>query len=309
MMVTKAVYRPNRSPSRGYNFQSRHMPSSRRRYFVVFGLAVAALFPRAARLSAWGAEGHHIVARVAWALMTQAARDEATTILGGGEDVFVAASTWADEVRPGRPETYNWHFVDIPVDEAHFDAGRDCKPTERGDCVIAEIARARAEVTDASRSANLKAESLKFLIHCVGDLHQPLHAVDDHDRGGNDVRVAPLGGETGRATNLHAVWDTGLISLSTETEAARAARLLDELSAHPIDMSLDVVKWAEESHDVALRVAYHYPAFSPSGPPLEPIALDASYRAAAITAVDRQLERGGARLGVLLNSLLGRHHI
>jgi hypothetical protein len=293
------------------------MTCSHRRCLVVLGLALAGLSPSAVRLSAWGAEGHHIVARVAWGLLTPAARDEATTILGAGpagpggpgspgrEDTFVAAATWADEVRSSRPETYNWHFVDIPVGEVHFDAARDCKPTERGDCVIAEIARARAELTDPNRSAALKAESLKFLIHFVGDLHQPLHAVDDHDRGGNDVRVAALGGEPGRATNLHAVWDTGLIGLSTEPEAARAARLLDDLSSQPVHVSLDVVKWAEESHDVALKVTYHYPAFSPSGPPLDPITLDSAYRAAAIAAIDRQLERGGARLGALLNSLLG----
>jgi hypothetical protein len=284
------------------------MTSFHRRSLVVLGIAFAALFPRAVRVSAWGAEGHHIVARLAWALMTPAAREEATTILGGGpggEDTFIASATWADEIRSSRPETYNWHFVDIPVGETHFDAGRDCKPTERGDCVIAEIARARTELTDPRRPADLKAASLKFLIHCVGDLHQPLHAVDDHDRGGNDVRVATLGGDPGRATNLHAVWDTGLISVSTEPEAARAARLLDDLSAHPVDVSLDVVKWAEESHDVALRVTYHYPAFSSSGPPPELITLDSSYRAAAIAAIDLQLERGGARLGALLNSLLG----
>jgi len=281
------------------------MTSSHRRHLVVLGVALAALCPRAVPLSAWGAEGHHIVARVAWALMTPAARDEATAILGGGEDVFIAAATWADEVRASRPETYNWHFVDMPVDAAHFDAGRDCTPTQRGDCVIEEIARARTELADPSRPADLKAESLKFLIHFVGDLHQPLHAVDDHDRGGNDVRVAALGGEPGRVTNLHAAWDTGLISMSTEAEATRAARLLDDLSAHPVDVSLDVVKWAEESHDVALRVTYHYSAFSSSGPPPEPIALDPSYRTAAIAAIDLQLERGGARLGALLNALFG----
>jgi hypothetical protein len=281
------------------------MTSFRRRSLVALGFAFAALVPRAVYLSAWGAEGHHIVARLAWALMTPAARDEASTILGGGEEAFIAAATWPDEIRSRRPETYNWHFVDIPVGEMHFDAGRDCRPTERGDCVIAEIARARTEVTDPRRPADLRAESLKFLIHFVGDLHQPLHAVDDQDRGGNDVRVAPLGGEPGRATNLHALWDTGLIGVSTEPEAARAARLLDDLSAHPVDVSLDVVKWAEESHDVALRVTYHYSAFSSSGPPLDPITLDSSYRAAAIAAIDLQLERGGARLAALLNALFG----
>jgi nuclease S1 len=256
-----------------------------------------------ARLSAWGAQGHHIVARIAWALMTPAARAEAERLLGGGQDVFVAAATWADDVRSSRPETYNWHFVDIPANRAHYDAARDCRPTDKGDCVIAEIARARAELADPGRPDVLKTEALKFLIHFVGDVHQPLHAIDNHDRGGNDVQVVALRGEEGRDTNLHAAWDTGLINLSTETEAARATRLLDDLKAHPPGVSLDVIAWAEESHDVARRVAYHYPGFSLAGPPGEPVTLDAAYRAAAMTAIDRQLELSGARLGALLNAL------
>jgi nuclease S1 len=267
--------------------------------------AVAGLLalPGTVGVSAWGAQGHHVVARMAWALMTPAARAEAERLLGGGQDVFVAAATWADDVRSSRPETYNWHFVDIPADRAHYDAARDCRPTDKGDCVIAEIARARAELAEPGRPDALKAESLKFLIHFVGDVHQPLHAIDNHDRGGNDVKVAALRGEAGRDTNLHAAWDTGLINLSTETEAARATRLLDDLKGHPLAVSLDVVGWAEESHDVALRVAYRYPGFSLAGPPGQPIELDAVYRAAALTAIDRQLELGGARLASLLNAL------
>src|SRR5262249_41402631 len=67
---------------------------------------------------AWGAVGHHVVARIAWARLTPAARSAVTTLLGGGrEEEFIAASTWADDVRGARPETYNWHFVDIPVDQ------------------------------------------------------------------------------------------------------------------------------------------------------------------------------------------------
>lgn len=268
-------------------------------------LAILALPPAMAPVSAWGAQGHHVVARLAWALMTPAARSQATGLLGGGQDAFVSGSTWADDIRSNRPETYNWHFVDIPSDKARYDAARDCPPTEKGDCVIAEIARARAEVVDPGRSAALKAESLKCLVHFVADLHQPLHAVDNHDRGGNDVKVAPLRGPDGRATNLHSAWDTGLINLSTETEAARADRLVADLKAHPPSVSLDVVKWAEDSHDTAVGVAYHYPSFSLTGPGPDPITLDDAYRAAAMTAIERQFELAGARLAALLNAILG----
>jgi nuclease S1 len=275
---------------------------------VTIALAAVLLVPCGAiRLSAWGAVGHHVVARVAWALMTPEARAEATSLLDGGQDVFVAAATWADEVRNDRPQTYNWHFVDIPIDQPKYDAARDCPATEKGDCVIAEIERARAELTDASRPASLRAESLKFLIHFVGDLHQPLHAIDNHDRGGNDVKVTSLrDGPDGRATNLHAVWDTGIINLSTTTEAARANTLIDTLRAHPLDVTIDVVKWAEESHAVGLKAVYTYSGFSPAGPPQNPVTLSPDYITQAAATMDQQIMKGGARLAAVVNGLLGR---
>jgi len=275
---------------------------------AVLGVALLVLLPRsAARVSAWGAQGHHIVARVAWGLMTPEARAEATSLLAGGPDAFVAAATWADEIRNDRPQTYNWHFVDIPVDQSSYDPARDCPATERGDCVIAEIARARAELTDASRTGPLRGESLKFLIHFVGDLHQPLHTIDNRDRGGNDVRVTSLReGPDGRATNLHAVWDTGIINLSTTTEAARADAILATLRTHPMDVTIDVVKWAEEGHAVALKAVYTYPGYSPAGPPQTPVTLSSDYITQAASLMDQQMMKGGARLAAIVNALLGR---
>jgi nuclease S1 len=263
-------------------------------------------WPRAvAPLCAFGAQGHHVIARIAWALMTPTAQDRAAALLDGRQDAFVASSTWADEIRSARPETYNWHFVDIPVGQARYDAARDCPATERGDCVVGALARARADLAAAGRPRELRVESLKFLVHFVGDVHQPLHAIDNHDRGGNDVKVAALRGEEGRATNLHSAWDTGLINLSTETEAARADRLLADLKARPPAPGLDVAAWAEQSHDTAERVAYSYPGFSPAGPPADAITLDEPYRARALAAIDRQLALAGVRLAALLNAILG----
>jgi hypothetical protein len=279
-----------------------------RRSFATAALAALLMlaWPRAvAPVCGFGAQGHHVIARIAWALMTPAAQDRAAALLDGRQDVFVASSTWADEVRSARPETYNWHFVDIPVGQTRYDAARDCPETERGDCVVAELARARAEVADAGRPRDRRADSLKFLIHFVGDVHQPLHAIDNHDRGGNDVKVAALRGEAGRATNLHSVWDTGLLNLSTETEAARAERLLADLKARPPVVSLDAAAWAEQSHDIAERLAYSYPGFSRAGPPADTIALDEPYRARALAAIDRQLALAGSRLASVLNVALG----
>jgi hypothetical protein len=270
---------------------------------------VAALFvlaPGVVPVAAWGVQGHRVVARIAWALMTPVARDRASALLdGGGMEAFVLASTWADDVRPDRPATYNWHFVNIHVSETQYVSARHCPPSERGDCVVAAIARLRTELVEPGRSATLKAEALKFLIHFVGDLHQPLHTIDNKDRGGNDVRVEALRGEVGRATNLHSAWDTGMINLSDETEPARAQRLLVELASRPVIVDLDVVNWVVGNRDVALRVVYSYPGFSPAGPSAAPVTLDAAYRAAAAPVIDRQLQLGGARLAALLNALIG----
>jgi hypothetical protein len=273
---------------------------------VLTVLVALALIFSSPRVLAWGAVGHHVVARIAWSLMSATARERAGALLDGRMDEFIASSTWADEVRSAKPETYNWHFVDIPVGEPKYSAVRDCPASEKGDCVVAEIARAKAEVADGSRPQAQRAESLKFLIHFVGDVHQPLHAIDNHDRGGNDVRVMALRGDEGRNTNLHAAWDTGLINLSAETEAARADRILADLRAHPADMKADVVQWAEASHDLAERVAYHYPGFSRTGPPADLITLDQPYRDDALRTIDRQMALAGARLGAMLDAILGK---
>ena len=278
------------------------------RHRVLLIVVAALLLSQWARVLAWGAIGHHVVARIAWAHLTPAARDRVNDLLradGGGLDAFVRASTWADEVRDARPETYNWHFVNIHVSEGRYDALRHCPATDRGDCVVAAIARARADLVDAARSPVQRTEALKFLIHFVGDLHQPLHTIDNRDRGGNDVRVAALRGDEGRGTNLHAAWDTGLINLSPETESARAERLLVDLASRPVSVDLEVVKWVEANHEVAVRFVYRYPGFSPAGPPADPVGLDEAYRQAAAPVIDRQLQIGGARLAALLNSLLG----
>lgn len=265
-------------------------------------VVVAAVLCASARSFAWGAEGHHIVARIALTKLTPETLRAVTAMLGT-ED-FVTVSTWADEVRTARPETYNWHFVDIPYGDATYNAARDCPPTEKGDCVIAEIARARLALRDASIEPRQRAEALKFLIHFVGDLHQPLHSIDNHDRGGNDVHVQ---GDAGRATNLHAMWDSGIMQRRGLTENAYAEFLIADLQSHPLPASedrVDVIRWAEASHKVGVADVYHYPEFAAGTNPASPINLDDAYFRQAKADIDRQLQLGGVHLAALLNETL-----
>jgi hypothetical protein len=161
----------------------------------------------------WGSDGHKIVASIAEARLTPAAKAQVDALLDGAHLADVAS--WADEVRRDRPATSRWHYVDIPYDAYNYDAARDCQLTDHGDCVIAEIARAEKVLSDTSQTKNDRTEALKFLVHFVGDMHQPLHSIERKDpatghgdAGGNTVRVTFFG----QPANLHGVWDSGIVA-------------------------------------------------------------------------------------------------
>jgi len=151
----------------------------------------------------------------------------------GGHSLASVAS-WADDVRDARPETSNWHFVDIPLAAPKYDAARDCKNDPKyGFCIVAELDRLRHELRCAT--GNDQVEALKFAVHFVGDIHQPLHTVLE-DKGGNDIAVDLLmrGFTCGRtcepseiATNFHAAWDFGLIEKIVWDWGAYVDRLED----------------------------------------------------------------------------------
>jgi hypothetical protein len=277
-----------------------------RHLLVSLSVAAALLCCVPAALRAWGPEGHFLVARIALSQMTPETKRAVLDLLEG--DDFVASATWADEIRSQRPESYNWHFVNIPYSEMTYVPERDCKPTASGDCVIAELERNRRVLSDATAPKAIRKEALKFLIHFVADLHQPLHAIDSHDRGGNDVHVV-LDGRLPppRPLNLHAVWDTTLISLSGMDEAAYLNSLLRDLRTNPVSpFPLDFVKWAQEAHQIAVEYVYTYKRFSPSGPPADPIELNAEYQKKAPLAIDHQLELAGVRLAGILNGAFAK---
>ena len=278
-------------------------PSLRRRLaaIVLTALTVAAATGRPA---AWGPDGHRIVARIALAHLTPQARQQVDWLLDGETQDFVEASNWADRVRPDRPETYNWHFVDVPYGIDRYDPARDCPASDRGDCVLAALDRFSRMLADRSASRLDRAEALKFIIHFVGDLHQPLHAITNNDRGGNDVPV-DVGGD--EPSNLHAVWDRAIVARRELSNEAYASRLLDELARAPMAPGpVDPRAWALESHARAEAVVYQYPEFVKGTPPTAPIRLTEAYWQRAAAVVDEQLKLGGVRLAAMLNTTLAR---
>lgn len=165
----------------------------------LLGLCGLLLFLLAGPALAWAPEGHQVAAAIALRELTPVARARVAALLGG-EAMMVLDSSWADEIRDQRPETASWHYVDIEIGSPGYDPRRDCAD---GNCLVVQIERDRRILSDPHASRAAKVEALRFLIHFVADLHQPLHASDRHDRGGNDEVVR----WHGKRANMHQIWD------------------------------------------------------------------------------------------------------
>jgi hypothetical protein len=263
----------------------------------------------------WGQEGHSIVAEIAQRRLNPTTLQKINTLLSaelpslkGAQFSLSSIASWADDYRAGsfempkHDETYNWHFVDIPYDRDSYDEKRDCKKDEKkGDCIINALARTTAMLADCSKSDGERAMALKFVVHFVGDLHQPLHAetrinpdTGKDDLGGNLILVKFLDQDT----NLHKVWDTGLI-MHKVYDWGEYARWLETQWLPNKDITAlqagDAISWAQDAHKAAQIVAYN---FRPDH------VLDEEYYKDAISIVDQQLALAGLRLARVLNEAL-----
>jgi hypothetical protein len=252
---------------------------------------------------AWGPEGHSIVAEVAQRRLSPEAAAMVASLLGNGHSLASIAS-WADDVRDQRPETSNWHFVDIPINVRSYRAARDCAEDKKsGDCIIAELDRLKNDLRCATGDA--KVEALKFAVHFVGDVHQPLHTALEL-KGANDIKVDVfMRGLTCTATcepvhipaNFHAAWDSNLILKSVWDWGAYVDRLEAGWlkSAEAVQPGIDAgtpTEWAEEAHALARTIWILRPADN---------VLDDRYYRDVLPVLDRQLGIAGLRLARLLN--------
>jgi hypothetical protein len=268
------------------------MPKFASLAFAIWCLSHAAAF-------AWGGEGHHIVARIAADELTPKAKAAVADLLGGDATAsLIQASTWADEIRPGRPETAPWHYVDIEITGTGYDAARDCR---NDDCVVAQVERDAKIVGDQGISKPVRAEALRFLIHFVGDIHQPLHCSDNNDRGGISVRVVL----EGHRTNLHAIWDTPVVQALGSSEDEVTAGLERGITqADRIAWSRgSAVDWSNETFGIAKDSVYR--GIQGRGGNYAPLILPSDYANGQRAIVTMQLERAGVRLAALLNRHLG----
>jgi nuclease S1 len=267
----------------------------RRSCFVVAVTLLLALQP-AAPVWAWGRLGHRVISRVAEKKLNPKAKLAIAALLEPGESL-ADASTWPDEHRRELPRTAPWHYVDVPLAEPRYHSLFSGDLPERG-YVVDKIHDFKVILKDPARSIEDRRFALRFLIHCIEDLHMPLHVGDNNDKGGNQTQVRFFD----EGTNLHRLWDSQIIQRVSDKEDF----WLTDLAALDTDLNRaawmrgTVEDWATESL-LAAREAYQDPE---TGQRLKPgQKLAEAYQKANLPLVRTRLSQGGMRLATVLNEV------
>jgi hypothetical protein len=257
---------------------------------IPIALGLLAALSMTAPVIAWGPAAHQAVAAIAAPRLTADVQKQIATLLGG--ETLPQVAVWADDVRETtHRHTTPWHFTNIPVTSSGYSSARDCR---QGNCIVAVIARQEAVLRDRTRPRQQRTEALKFLVHFVGDVHQPLHAGDAEDRGGNERRIVQIG----NAVNLHAAWDSGILQSGRRTTATivLAANAWLKTQQEPLIARGSPVDWANESHRISRDVVY--PQLKGDN------AIVGAEQQQALRIIEERVARAGVRLAALLNRAL-----
>jgi hypothetical protein len=289
---------------------------------------------------AWGCKGHQAVAYLAEKHLTPEAKLMFQALLTGNPvdpqlkrycgnaitDLFADASTWPDDERSRDPKTAPWHFIDVPLGATQSQVAAACGAEG---CVTEAITQQLAILKDKMAPAPKRSDALRFIIHFVGDLHQPLHATTNSDRGGNCVPVKylrrnPRSNGSSYTPNLHGIWDTELVEFQMEgADASEFANTLDTQFASSFTEwkqgGMQLESWAWEGHQHAAAITY---GALPVKIPVEPVVpinsckdgnnigarmlhlhevLGALYQGAAGAVIEERLAQAGIRLAMILN--------
>jgi len=239
----------------------------------------------------WGQNGHRVVGEVADHHLSEQARRQIAVILDGNGLAEIA--TWPDDIRsvPSWDRATPWHFISIDDNETLATTARD----SRGDLLEA-MQRFEAVLRDPQASREAKVEALQFYVHLVGDAHQPLHVGRRGDRGGNGVLVKWFGKES----NLHSVWDEGLIG-SENLSFTELTRFIDDATPQ------EIAAWQAAPYEEWLReaVCVRSQVYAGTDPPApnQRRELGYPYAFAQMPTVKARLLKGGVRLAGRLNAI------
>jgi len=253
--------------------------------------ALAFVFFVSMPASAYGPTGHRVVAELAARHLTPEAKAAVEAILG--DDFMAEGATWPDEMRSS-PDTYfsreagPYHYINLPDGVSYEDSVKN----PAGDALTA-LAKFTATVKDATASPEDKALALRFIIHIVGDLHQPLHAGRAEDRGGNRIDVVWFE----EFTNLHVVWDERIIqhkrlSFTEWTNfldrKIKPSDIAEWQQAKPIDWVHELISYRGDIYENGHGI----------------LSWDYVYKYTPL--IKSQLSKGGVRLAGYLNAVFAK---
>ena len=255
-------------------------------------LLLAILLPGVAlSLISWGETGHKTIAQIAENHLTPQAKNAVKDLLGNQSLADVA--TWADEVRNQSEyrKTAGWHYLNIPLG-LNFPEFVQAVKTQNTENVYTALVRCEQELADVNTTFDQKVIALKFIVHFVGDLHQPMHISRAEDKGGNTIQVR----YDAKGTNLHSLWDSKLI----EHQSINYVQLANNYDiATPKEIMQwqadDVLKWIYESYRISSQL---YMEIEKS------TNIDDQYYNLHLPIIQQRLEKGGIRLAGILNSTL-----
>lgn len=250
---------------------------------------VLLLFMDGAR--AWGPIGHRIVGQIAEDNLTPKSKKAVKQLLG--DQSLAQVSTWADIIRsdPNWAHAKPWHFVDIPDGENYNTIPKDPK----GDIVVA-ITDYVNTLKSKTAADEEKIIALKFLVHFVGDIHQPLHVGRVDDKGGNAIKVKFFD----RTLNLHSLWDSGMIDYQQISYVDYARSLQNGKPEKTEDFDLDEISLSTIMNE-NMKVRNKVYTFKASE--TEVVELGKEYFNANLSTMNQRLLLGGKRLAGLLNKV------
>ena len=231
---------------------------------------------------AWGSIGHQVIATLASKQLTPKAQAQVQALLAQEPGSTLACiSTWADERK--NPTTARWHFLNFPRHSCNYDKAIGCPD---GNCVVEAIDR-QLEVLKSNATDAQKLIALKYVVHFVGDIHQPLHLSYLDDRGGNQYQIQAFK----RGSNLLSLWDSGLVKFVSDDPELWVTRLSSKPFPARVNV-IDPVRIAEESCRIVAT-----PGFYPDR------KVEGEYVDRWTPVVESQLQLGGARLARMLSGI------
>lgn len=267
--------------------------------------------------NAWNATGHMVVARIAYQNLKPEIREKVDILVGDLKQEYPDMLTimqmayWPDAIRSQHIETFtHWHYINLPYSTDGTQIPANAIDTDNGVWAVKSV---QAVVKNNKANPYDRARFLSFLIHIVGDLHQPLHTAAlfsvkhaEGDRGGNQYNVIVRG----QPVNLHALWDSGVgeFAASRDQSTADATKIAEDImQRYPAYIfgnrttDLNPDDWVKEGFDVAKQYVYNTPEDQPA---------TATYLENGKQLAEQQAALAGYRLANILNDELSEtpHH-